>query len=73
MQKGLQLILIKISEKEHRHLQTEAAALDNGAAWYFHIQDAFSVAYKNFAKLQPLRQKFPMMGYCYRMITSHLH
>lgn len=37
MQKGLQFILIKTLEKENRHLETEAAALDNGAAWYFHI------------------------------------
>lgn len=51
MQKGLQFILIRTSEKENRHLETEVAALDNRAAWHFHIQDAFSGAYKNFAKL----------------------
>lgn len=51
MQKGLQFILTKTSKKENRHFEIEAEALDNRAAWYFHIQDAFSAAYKNFAKL----------------------
>jgi len=71
--KAVTVILIKTSEKENIHLETEAAALDNGVAWHFHIQDVLSIAYKNFAKLQPLRQKFSMIGYCYRMVTSHSH
>lgn len=44
MEKGLRFILIETSEKENRHLETEAAALENGGAQYFHIQDVFSAA-----------------------------